>query len=313
MNHSSKQELSASPGRSQVVFTALLGQTESLLEQKTSKKSGLRFICFTDNYELESDTWEIFPIEPLFPADPRRSQRAIKIRGHHALDEFEQWLYIDNTVRLKVNPEQILNEWLSNADWAAISHDANSTVWREFEANESLSKEREERLLEQLNDYSTFHAPVLDERPLWNGMFARRNTPEVRATSELWFDHVLRYSARDQLSALVALDAHPEVRLNRITSRLRESPWHDWPHRQNETAQSKAGRHARQTGLKNLSDELADARDEIARLRSELEEASAKYRRLADRRLFGTFGLWRLLSEARRRARIRRKQARKRR
>lgn len=298
---------------SQVVFTALFGATESLLEQKVSKKSSARFICFTDNKQLTSDTWEIVLIEPLFPADPRRSQRAIKIRGHLALEEFDQWLYIDNTVRLKVTPEQILHDWLNDADWAAISHDANSSLWREFEANQSLNKEREERLLEQLNDYSTFHAPVLDQHPLWNGMFARRNIPAVRAASALWFDHVLRYSARDQLSTLIALDSHPEVRLNRIASRVRNSPWHDWPHRQNETAQSKAGRHARQTGLKSLSEELADARSEIARLTSEVEEASAKYQRLADRRLFGTFGLWRLFSEARRRARIRRKQARKRR
>lgn len=297
---------------SRVVFTALFGSTESLVEQPVAAQSDVRFICFSDNSALSSSTWEIVQVAPLFPADPRRSQRDIKIRGHKLLEEFDQWLYIDNTVKLKQTPEAILEEWLVDADWAALSHDANSTLWDEFEANRKLNKDTTERIDEQLNDYIAFHREVLDHHPLWNGIFARRNTAEVAECSRLWFDHVLRYSARDQLSLLVALESHP-IRINRITARVRNSPWHDWPHRDGETAQSKKTRHAKTTGLKPLAEELIDAQSRIDELSQEVEKRDRLLTSTRDRQWFGLRGLLRRVNVARAEARRKKRQAQKRR
>jgi Glycosyltransferase len=90
-----------------VVYTALFGAHEKLLEQGVAWSSSARFICFTDDASLTSSTWEIVHVEPLFPADPRRSQRDIKIRGHQLLHESDVWMYIDNTVRLTAPPEKL--------------------------------------------------------------------------------------------------------------------------------------------------------------------------------------------------------------
>jgi hypothetical protein len=297
---------------SQVVFTALFGETEALTEQKIRMNSKIRFICFTDNSQLKSETWEIVQVKPLFPADPRRSQRDIKIRGHKMLSEFKEWLYIDNTVNLKQTPEDILNQWLVNADWAALPHDANFSLWDEFEANRELKKDTPERLDEQLNDYIAFHRDVLDQHPLWNGIFARRNTAEVAECARLWFDHVLRYSARDQLSLLVALERHP-IRVNRINARVRNSPWHDWPHREGETVKSKKTRHAKTTGLKPLADELIDAHSRIDELSAEIEQLDQQLTSVRDRQWWGLRGLLRRISEARAKARRKKRQAKKRR
>ena len=73
---------------SQVVYTALFGETESLVEQEVARRSNVRFVCFTDNSKLVSSTWEIVLVSPLFAADPRRSQRDIKIRGHESLSSY---------------------------------------------------------------------------------------------------------------------------------------------------------------------------------------------------------------------------------
>lgn len=297
---------------SQVVYTALFGETESLVEQEVARRSNVRFVCFTDNSKLVSSTWEIVLVSPLFTADPRRSQRDIKIRGHESLASYEQWLYIDNTVRLKKTPEDILAVWLKDADWAALSHDANSTLWAEFEANVALGKETTERLNEQLHDYSTHHHDVLDQRPLWNGFFARKNSPAVTKFADLWFSHVLRYSARDQLSILVALNRE-EISVNRVAGGVRNSQWHDWPHRNGETVASKATRHARTTGLKSIAEELHDRELEVQRLGTELENARGEIRRLTNRHWFGLVGLAREANSIYRSWRKRRKQERKRR
>lgn len=295
---------------SRVVYTALFGDTEKLLEQEAKKKSSVRFICFTDNPALKSATWEIVQVDPLFPADPRRSQRDIKIRGHELLRAFDQWLYIDNTVRLKTTPEEILDQWLADADWAALSHDANHTIWEEFEANLALAKETPERINEQLNDYSTFHPDALSQHPLWNGMFARKNNPAVESFASLWFAHVLRYSARDQLSMVVALSQRPLV-VNRIEGRIRNSPWHDWPHRTGETTKSKSTRHARTSGLKPLAEELAATREKITELSTELEKSNQRIRSLTNRHWFGIVGVARWVNSVIRARKVAKKKAKK--
>lgn len=289
----------------QVVYTALFGEHEKLLEQPAATQSRARFICFTDDSSLSSSSWEIVHVKPLFPTDPRRSQRDIKIRGHELLAPFDQWLYIDNTVLLKAPPEDIVDQWLESADWAAFAHDAHQTTWEEFEANLAANKDTPERLNEQLHDYSTHYPEALDARPLWNGFFARRNSETVAEFASLWFHHVCRYSARDQLSIMVALSERP-LTVNAISGSTRHSPWHTWPHREGETPESKATRHAKNTGLKPLADELEASRLENATLRGELQRAQ-------DARWLGLGGLWRRVNELRRARRRAKKQARKRR
>ncbi len=243
-----------------VVYTALFGAHEKLLEQGVARSSSARFICFTDDASLTSSTWEICHVEPLFPADPRRSQRDIKIRGHQLLHESDVWMYIDNTVRLKAPPEKIVDAWLGDADWAAINQ-PQETLWEEFEKNRELSKEVESRLNEQLSDYSTHHRDALDSKPVWNGFFVRRNNEKVASFAELWFAHVCRYAARDQLSMMVALGQRP-LELARIDAGIRNSEWHDWPHREGETAKGKSYRHARPSSLKSLAEQTEALREE---------------------------------------------------
>ncbi len=286
-----------------VVYTALFGAHEKLLEQDVARSSSARFICFTDDASLTSSTWEICHVEPLFPADPRRSQRDIKIRGHQLLHESDVWMYIDNTVRLKAPPEKIVDAWLGDADWAAINQ-PQETLWEEFEKNRELSKEVESRLNEQLSDYSTHHRDALDSKPVWNGFFVRRNNEKVASFAELWFAHVCRYAARDQLSMMVALGQRP-LELARIDAGIRNSEWHDWPHREGETAKGKSYRHARPSSLKSLAEQAEALREENRRLAEENLQ-------LADQRLFGLAGIRRRFDERRRERRRQQRQARKR-
>jgi hypothetical protein len=295
-----------------VVFTALFGPTEALLEQEVRQSSQSKFICFTDNPSLTSETWELVLVKPLFEADPRRSQRHIKICGHERLRDFDEWLYIDNTVRLKVPPEQILEHWLEAADWAAISHDHNATLLEEFEANLTLKKDTSERVNEQLSDYYSLNKSILQNRPVWNGMFARRNTEAVLAASKLWFYHVLRYSARDQLSVLVALDQFPGIRFKRFAERVRSSQWHDWPHRQNESPESKKLRHARKSGLKDTLEQIHDLEREIETMSRQIDALELRNRKLEDRQFLGLRGLYRSIVVLRRRMALERRRARKR-
>ena len=115
-----------------VVFTALFGQYESLNELMISKNSTTRYICFTDDPLLSSKTWEIKVVAPNAPEFPARSSREIKLLGHKFFPEGTRSLYIDNTVRLKVDGSIVLDEWLRNSKIAFMRHYSRKTVRGEF-------------------------------------------------------------------------------------------------------------------------------------------------------------------------------------
>ena len=71
-----------------VVYTVLIGDYEQLNEQPQVTTSGIDFVCFTDDTELKSETWNIRVIEPRFPRDSVRSQRYLKMIGPELLSEY---------------------------------------------------------------------------------------------------------------------------------------------------------------------------------------------------------------------------------
>ncbi|HPU03454.1 MAG TPA: DUF616 domain-containing protein [Rhodoglobus sp.] len=210
------------------VFTSITGGYETLNETPVEVDTGVDFLCFTDDPGVVSDRWTVIVVPRWFPSDPMRSQRVTKIVGHPALDSYDETLYIDNTVRLKVDPGVILDEWLEHHDLAIPLHSFRSSVLAEFEAVRGVRLDTSERLDEQLDHYSRDYPDVLKQPPHWNGMIARRSTGAVRHAMEIWLTHVLRYARRDQLSLNVALAVaglpHESVVLDNRASAI-----HDWP------------------------------------------------------------------------------------
>ncbi len=210
-----------------VLFTVVTGKYEVLNELEISDPA-VHGICFTDSPDLVSSTWEVVQFTPSFAGDPIRSQRLIKILGHPRLDAYDEWLYVDNTVRVTVAPSVILDEWLNSADLAIPSHSHRASTREEFAVVQGDDLDSYERIEEQLQHYQETFAATLEERPLWTGMIARRPTPLVREWADTWAKHVLRYSRRDQLSVCVALHIC-EPSINRIQIDNFLSPFHQWP------------------------------------------------------------------------------------
>jgi hypothetical protein len=260
--------------RKRAVYTALLGGYEELCEQPTSATSELDFICFTDDHELTSTTWDIRHVDALFPLDMFRSQRALKIRGHKDLSSYVETLYIDNSVLLKQDPAIILDRWLLEGDVAISGHSFRDTVIDEFDEVLALSYDDPHRVNEQLLYYAELYPDVLLERPYWNGMIARRHTSEVGKMMDLWFDHVLRFSRRDQLSANVAF-SQSSATVVTIEQDNNYSESHQWPRELMRKAElTKIGR--RRLGppiaeIARLHHQIEDLQNEVSHLPNEIE------------------------------------------
>jgi len=263
------------------MYTVLVGNYEDLPKLHSVARGKIDAFCFTDNPELTSKSWNIVLIEPLFRGDNVRSQRFIKIVGHSALEEYDETLFIDVSVQLRANPADLLTQWLKRADIAIPGHSFRATVSDEFDQVVKQKLDGRERVTEQERHYREHFLPTLELQPLWTAIIARRNTPEVRRFNDVWAQHVLRYSRRDQLSVLVA--AHVvQLDIRRIPLDNHKSKLHLWPVRSGFNAD------ARTTDLPEATAESAESRDEIDRLRTVIEDmwASPSWRLTKPLRVF---------------------------
>jgi hypothetical protein len=263
------------------MYTVLVGDYENLPELPTVARGKIDAFCFTDNPELTSESWNIVLIEPLFRGDNVRSQRFVKIAGHPTLDAYDETLFIDVSVQLRANPADLLKKWLKRADIAIPGHSFRATVSDEFDQVVKQKLDSRERVTEQERHYREHFLPTLESQPLWTAIIARRNTPEVRRFNDVWAQHVLRYSRRDQLSVLVA--AHVvQLDIRRIPLDNHASKFHRWPVRSGFNAD------VRTADILESYSESAESRAEIDRLRAVIEDmwASPSWRLTKPLRMF---------------------------
>ena len=212
------------------VYTCLFGNYEQLNEFPDGIDSRIQRICFTDNPELTSDSWTIRLVKPAFPMDSVRSQRRVKILAHEYLPpDVETSLYIDNTVVLHAKPETLFRQYLRNADMAVPYHSFRANVFDEFVVVAKAGLDDPARVFEQLNHYQMLESNALEERPYWTAILLRHHhRPGVRDAMVSWYNHVMRYSRRDQLSFNIALhDA--SVAVQPIVIDNYKSWFHKWP------------------------------------------------------------------------------------
>jgi hypothetical protein len=212
------------------VYTALTGRYEKLVEQEMARQSSIPFICFTDDPDLTSATWDLRPLIPLLGNDPVRSQRDYKLRPHRFLPDYDISLYIDNSVTLTAPPETIFDAVDLSSGLSMLAHSYRRSVLDEFARVTAACLDDPARVAEQLEYYRSENPDVLKQRPFWGGIMLRDHRHErMIATMELWFAHILRFSRRDQLSnqfvfhkaGLIPQTLH----LNNF-----KSWFHTWPH-----------------------------------------------------------------------------------
>jgi hypothetical protein len=110
------------------VYTTLIGDYEYLNEQPVSKETPIKFFCLTDNKNLTNNTWSIRYIDPVFAMDPIRSQRLVKINPRDYLPDFDASLYIDNSVRFLLPPDEYFAQHSVEQGMTLPAHSYRETV-----------------------------------------------------------------------------------------------------------------------------------------------------------------------------------------
>lgn len=190
-----------------VVYTVLVGKKEVLnnpiqylsADQRTDLP--MDFVCFTDDPDLTSPVWAFRPMpDRLMPPD--RLSRLPKAMPHRFFPDHEYSLYIDNTVVFKRLPTQADLGRAEGSVFRAFRH-----PWRQCPQDEAdvvvrSSLDEPETVADQVLFYINRGLPLAEVRPLTAGtvLLRRHHDERVRAFGEMWWEQILVFSRRDQIS-----------------------------------------------------------------------------------------------------------------
>lgn len=215
------------------VYTVLTSAYEEFNSQPfVAKGTNLPFICFTDSDMKAPNGWEFRKIKPIFPQDPVRSQREIKIRPHRYLPEYDGSLYLDNSVLLKSDPSLLIDK-VGDKIFSLPFHSFRKDLLSEFYEVLVAGLDYSERILEQFGHYYKTNPSLMQSRPYFTGILLRHhNDLRMIEFAEAWGAQVNRYSRRDQLSINYALSS-TELQPENLNVDCFNSWLHAWPNTRN--------------------------------------------------------------------------------
>lgn len=174
-----------------------------------------KFVCYTDNPAAPSGIYEMRPAYDKFK-DPRRNSRIHKLMPHK-YSQADVTIWHDGNTRFMVAPEKIVEDLLGDYDMAIFKHGARDCIYDEAMECAKLGLDDPEIIIEQAKHYED--EEYAKHKGLCSGFFiVRRNNKKTQLFNELWWADYCRYSRRDQISLMPAIDKSG-VRVNFMPDR----------------------------------------------------------------------------------------------
>jgi predicted O-linked N-acetylglucosamine transferase (SPINDLY family) len=185
------------------VYTVLVGEKEALNDPLCLTGAGaetdlaLDFYCFTDNETLTSPTWKFIRFgHGLIP--PEKMSREPKARPHLHFPDHDYSLYIDNTVAFKRLPRRAD---IGDALFRGFRHPWRNSPLDEADIVAKSGLDDTATIADQVNFYLRNHLlDAVGTLTAGTVLLRRHHHPGIRKFGELWWEQILLFSKRDQLS-----------------------------------------------------------------------------------------------------------------
>ncbi len=196
------------------VISSIVGGKDAVVEEQVTGDA--TFLLFTDS-TVESKVWNVRPAYDRF-LNARRNSRVPKILPHLFCDT-EYSITMDGSMALLTPPEELIATYLKDTDIAVFTHGARDCIYDEAIKCATAKLDDPEVIIEQATAYE--NAGYAKHKGLCEcGFIIRRHTSKVRQFNNEWWAQYTRYSVRDQISFMFAVDT-VGIKLNVI-----DIPWH---------------------------------------------------------------------------------------
>ena len=155
---------------------------------------------------------------------PVMNAKIYKVLAHKYLDcDISLWL--DGNIYLNVQPEQLVEEWLGDADMAIFEHYHHWKMSKEVEVIKSIFKNRTPWVRDEVQEQLEHYKDYRDMDLFMGGMILRKHNERTKRFNEAWWAEICRWSQRDQLSLPVILKQFPDLKVNVIKGSIKNHPY----------------------------------------------------------------------------------------
>ncbi|XP_014502835.1 uncharacterized protein LOC106763148 [Vigna radiata var. radiata] len=220
----SDQDKSYMQGCKVVVSTCAFGGGDDLYQPIGMSQASLKKVCyvaFWDEITVKAQelverrigengfigNWRVVVVRDLPFADQRLNGKIPKMLSHRLFPQAKYSIWVDSKSQFRRDPLGVLETllWRPKSLLAISEHGARSSVYDEAKAVVKKNKAKPEEVEVQLNQYRKDGLPE-DKR--FNGKKAlceasviiRKHTPLTNLLMCVWFNEVVRFTSRDQLS-----------------------------------------------------------------------------------------------------------------
>jgi hypothetical protein len=159
---------------------------------------------------------------------PVIAAKVYKILSHLFIDT-DISIWVDGNIKLLIPKEELVAQWLGDADIAVWKHFDRDCIYEEAQAAKGLGGDYTKMIDEQIEEYKNKGFPRHAGLAECN-VIIRRHNDKVKAFNEDWWDEILKWSCRDQISFPVVLARH-DLKVNFVEGNVRKHDWFEYtPH-----------------------------------------------------------------------------------
>lgn len=182
-----------------VIYTAIINDYDNLKDPHYVNED-YDYICFT-NQTFSSNVWKIvnLPVE-MYELSPSRANRCLKWLPHRYLSEYDFSIYIDGSVQIIDNLNELMSNNTENRPMSLLPHNKRVNVWQEFNANIIQNKDSSVNL-NRLFEFYVQQQVLTNHHNLYHQccLFRYHNTNIVKQFDEDVWEMICNYTFRDQL------------------------------------------------------------------------------------------------------------------
>lgn len=184
------------------VYTCVTGDYDNVKEFSKLKEKNIDYYLFTNNKNIKSDFWNVVYIENE-GLDNIRLARKIKTVGHDIINNnYDISVWMDGAIVPRMKISEFIKECcdFKKYDLVGFKHQVRNCIYEEFLACIRHKKENKDVIKKQREFLKKEKYPI-NNGLIESTVFVRNlKSEKVKETCNMWFDMILNYSYRDQLS-----------------------------------------------------------------------------------------------------------------
>ena len=194
-----------------VIYTAFTGDYDSLKEPEFIDKDA-RYVCFTQNPDLKSDTWEIIQMEDS-TLDDNRIAKQYKVFPNKYFPDFKYSFWLDGTFKIKGSIREYVCKYI-NSSMLTVVHPERDCIFDEAAASMHFPRYSNYTMSKQVEKYRNEGMPLHYGLPVLGALFRKHDDPEIVSLMEQWWKEIIIFTNQDQLSFSYLMwknNFHPSV------------------------------------------------------------------------------------------------------